>query len=159
MSTPRLATIPFEHVEAEIAAFPLASVESFQLGTISLNPLVSRGGNDKLWRHAERVVLNALPSVPLDEAVGIRDKLWFDSSNLNDNSPTIDQRIAHPVSLLTYLRRLAAGYLNQAGRPLEKSTLSRKSCSSENLSNNSHQPHSWHSHTITFECRSRPPVT
>jgi hypothetical protein len=122
MSTPRLATIPFEHVEAEIGAFPLASEASFRLGTISLNPRVSRGSNDKLWRHTERFVLNALPSVPLDEAVAIRDKLWFDSSSLRDENPSIDQRIARPVSLLNYLRRLASGYLNETGRPLGKTS-------------------------------------
>lgn len=119
MSSPRLATIPFEHVEAEIAAFPLASEASFRLGTVSLDAHVSRGSNDKLWRHTERFVLNALPSVPLDEAVGIRDRLWFDSVSLNQATPSIDQRFAQPVSLLDYLRRLAVSYLNPAGLPLE----------------------------------------
>jgi hypothetical protein len=82
VSFPRLATIPFEHIEAELAAFPLASEASFRLGIPSLDPLVSR--NDELWRSAERDVLNGLPSVPPDEAVAIRDKLWFDSSNPNE---------------------------------------------------------------------------
>ena len=56
MSAPRLAVIPFEHIEAELAAFPLTSEASFRLGTTSLNPLVS--GNDNLWRDAEKHVLN-----------------------------------------------------------------------------------------------------
>jgi hypothetical protein len=113
MSAPRLATIPFEHVEAELAAFPLASEASFQLCTASLDPLISR--KDELWRAAEKHILNTLPSVPPDEAVVIRDKLWFDSSNT-------EPRISQPVSLLGYLRRLAASYLDIRGRPVEAAT-------------------------------------
>jgi hypothetical protein len=113
MSAPRLATIPFEHVEAELAAFPLASEASFQLCTASLDPLISR--KDELWRAAEKHILNTLPSVPPDEAVVIRDKLWFDSSNT-------EPRISQPVPLLGYLRRLAASYLDIRGRPVETAT-------------------------------------
>jgi hypothetical protein len=116
MSAPRLAIIPFEHVEAELAAFPLASEASFRLGTSSLDPLVSR--NDELWRAAEKHVLHTLPSVPHDEAVSIRDKLWFDSSNrLDDSNP--DLKISEPVPLVEYLRRLARSYLDTQGRPIE----------------------------------------
>jgi hypothetical protein len=110
VSAPRLALIPFEHIEAELAAFPLASEASFRLGTSSLDPLVNR--NDKLWRAAEKYVLNTLPSVPPDEAVAIRDQLWFFSS-----SP--DQVGFESVSLVTYLRRLAESYLDAHGRPVE----------------------------------------
>lgn len=121
MSSPRLARIPFEHLEAELAAFPLASEESFRLGTASLNPQVSRAENDKLWRATERVVLNALPSVPLDEAVTIRDRLWFDSDSLNQNTRSLEDRVAKPVSLRTYLTLLATDYLEQDGnaRPVK----------------------------------------
>lgn len=110
MSAPRLATIPFEHVEAELAAFPLASEASFHLGTLELDPLVSR--KDELWRAAEKHVLNTLPAVPPDEAVAIRDKLWFDSSNP-------EQTYSKPVPLLEYLLRLARSYLDTHGRPIE----------------------------------------
>lgn len=115
MSGPRLATIPFEHVEAELAAFPFASEASFHLGTSSLNPLVSERGNDSLWRAAEKHVLNTLPSVPPDEAVAIRDKLWFDSPKLNQTDYAIDK----PIPLHEYLRRLAGSYLDAHGRPVE----------------------------------------
>jgi len=110
MSAPRLATIPFEHVEAELAAFPLASEASFRLGVTSLDPLVCK--NDKLWREAEKYVLNTLPAVPPDETVIIRDKLWFNSSNPNE----IDYK---PIPLLVYLRRLADDYLDSYGRPIQ----------------------------------------
>jgi hypothetical protein len=116
MSAPRLATIPFEHLEAELAAFPLASEASFRLGTTSLNPQVSHVGNDKLWRATERVVLNALPSVPHDEAVTIRDMLWFDSYSLGQDTPSLEQRVSDPVSLREYLQRLASSYLELDGK-------------------------------------------
>src|ERR1041385_4011563 len=114
MSSPRLATIPFEHVEAELAAFPLASETSFQLCIASLDPLISR--KDELWRAAEKHILSTLPSVPPDEAVVIRDKLWFDSSNA-------EQKVSQSVPLSGYLRRLAASYLDVRGRPVEISEL------------------------------------
>jgi hypothetical protein len=110
MSTPRLAAIPFEHVEAEMAAFPLASEASFHLGISELNPLISR--EDKLWRAAEQHILHALPSLPHDEAVIIRDKLWFESSNPN-------QSISASVPLIVYLQRLAKSYLDEHGRPIQ----------------------------------------
>jgi hypothetical protein len=108
MSAPRLASIPFEHVEAELAAFPLASESSFRLCITSLDPLISK--NDKLWQNAEKHVLNTLPSIPPDETVAIRDKLWFNSSNQ-------DVEITKSVSLFDYLKRLAESYLDSNGRP------------------------------------------
>src|ERR1044072_138480 len=114
MSAQRLATIPFEHMEAELAAFPLASEASFRLGTASLEPMVSN--NDELWRAAEKYVLNALPSVPPDEAVNIRDQLWFNSSNLGQTPSVLE-----PVQLIEYLHRLASSYLDVRGRPIEVS--------------------------------------
>lgn len=110
MSAPRLATIPFEHVEAELAAFPLASESSFRLCITSLDPLVSK--NDKLWQNAEKHVLNTLPSIPPDETVAIRDKLWFNSSNQ-------DVEISKSVSLFDYLKRLADSYIDSNGRPIQ----------------------------------------
>lgn len=110
MSSPRLATIPFEHLEAELAAFPVASEASFRLGTASLDPLVSLQAD--LWRAAEKEVLNALPSVPPDEAVAIRDKLWFNSSHS-------EHPIDAPVPLVKYIRRLASSYLDIGGRPVD----------------------------------------
>lgn len=115
MSSPRLATIPFEHVEAELAAFPLASEASFRLGMTSLDPLVCK--NDKLWREAEKYVLNALPAVPPDETVLIRDKLWF-------NSSAPDQIDYRPIDLLKYVKRLANSYLDNQGNPLQDENIS-----------------------------------
>jgi hypothetical protein len=112
MSAPRLATIPFENIEAELAAFPLASKASFRLGLISLDPLISR--NDGLWREAERYLVNTLPSVPSDEMVAIRDSLWFNSADPNP------AKILEPVPLLEYMRRLAENYLDPDGKPIQR---------------------------------------
>jgi hypothetical protein len=113
MSAPRLATIPFEHVEAEMAAFPLASEASFRLGRTSLNPDVSN--SDLLWRDAEKEIMEALPSVHLEEASAIRDRLWFHNT-LDSN------QILQPVRLVTYLQQLAASYLDERGRPIDLAT-------------------------------------
>ena len=113
MSDPRLASIPFEHVEAEMAAFPLASEASFRFGLTSLDPNVS--SEDRLWRAAEKEVLEALPSVHLEEAAAIRDKLWFRT--------TLDSaHILQRVPIGTYLRQLAEIYLDKHGRPTDVET-------------------------------------
>ena len=113
MSTPRSATIPFEHVEAELAAFPLASEASFRLGVSLLDPLISR--NDSLWRAAEKHLIHTLPSIPPDETVAIRDNLWFNSSNYN-------LEIGNSVLLHNYLKRLAESYIDSNGRPIQDSS-------------------------------------
>lgn len=111
MSDPRLATIPFEHIEAEMAAFPLASEAGFRLNVTSLNPDVS--SDDQLWRAAEKEIMEALPSVHLEEATTIRDKLWFQSTLAAEN-------ILQRVPLATYLRQLSESYLDELGRPTEQ---------------------------------------
>lgn len=121
MSAPRLATIPFEHVEAELAAFPLASETSFRLGATSLSPLV---GSNVLWRAAEKELMETLPSFPLDEAATIRDKLWFNSSSLQQEHLSLDRKLSEPVSLLSHVRRLAESYLDAHGRPVAEITSS-----------------------------------
>lgn len=111
MSDPRLASIPFEHIEAEIAAFPLASEASFRDCVTSLNPDLS--SENRLWRAAEKEIMEALPSVHLEEATTIRDKLWFQT--------TLDaEDILKPIPLVTYLRQLAQSYLDELGRPTEQ---------------------------------------
>lgn len=117
MSAPRLAAIAFEHIEAELAAFPIASETSFRLGTSSLDPIVSK--NDVLWRAAEREIIGALPSLPLDEATSIRDKLWFRSPTSHDPNTEGQSDPNEAVSLTSHLRRLAISYLDSQGRPVD----------------------------------------
>lgn len=113
MSTTRLARIPFEHVEAEVAAFPIASEASFRSTLVCLDPVTSRQRN--LSRAAERDILLSIPSVPLDEFVAIRDRVWFgvcpDSVDMHE-----------PISLVRYLRWLPEQYLDALGRPVDASS-------------------------------------
>ncbi|HKU75030.1 MAG TPA: hypothetical protein VJR02_14050 [Pyrinomonadaceae bacterium] len=114
MTSLRLARIPFEHIEAELAAFPLSSEASFGFASTSLNPRASSDG-EALWRAAERAILRT-PSIPLDEVISVRDMVWFDSSTLNQ-ARTLEERIKEEVPLWQYLKRLSARYLDQNGDP------------------------------------------
>ena len=104
MSTTRLARIPFEHVEAELAAFPIASEASFRSPLVCLDPVTCRQMN--LSRAAERDILLSIPSVPLDEFVAIRDKIWF------GNRPDRDD-MHRSIPLGRYLRRLSRAVLGR----------------------------------------------
>ena len=115
MATNRLAAIPFEHLEAELAAFPIASEAGFRSALVELDPVNSprkEQNGEELWRSAERRILASLPSLPLDEFVAIRDRLWFGSSHFLDSG-------FRPVPLVRYLRRLADDYLDPQGRPVD----------------------------------------
>ena len=112
MAPARLAAIPFEHVEAELAAFPIASEASFRSPHVFLDPVTHR--QKELWRAAERDVLASIPAVPLDEFVAIRDRLWFgETPDLNG--------ARSGISLVDYLRRLPEQYLDRQGRPVDRS--------------------------------------
>ena len=111
MASRRLSAIPFEHIEAELAAFPIASEESFRTQLVELDPVICR--QNSLWRAAEQHVLNSAPTVPLDEFVMIRDKLWFGG--------TLDLDMQESkITLVNYLHRLADSYLDEIGRPVER---------------------------------------
>src|SRR5436853_4904651 len=66
--------------------------------------------------------MTALPSLPLDEAVAIRDNVWFDSEMLEQASSR-DASLCRPISLLNYLKRLAESYLDRQGRPKDETKL------------------------------------
>ncbi len=110
MATRRLVAIPFEYVEAELAALPIASETSFCLSLVELDPVTQR--QDRLWRAAERDILASIPSVPLDEFGIIRDRLWFEET-LNERSQ------GTKIPLGNYLRGLSAKYLDGQGRAVE----------------------------------------
>ena len=100
----RLAQIPIDHVVAEVAAFPLASVASLELGLTELSPLLS-GPTRPLWREAERHTLGSFPAFSVDEAVAIRDRIWFGDR----------QRSGRSVPLGAYLATLAKLFLEAEG--------------------------------------------
>lgn len=76
MSRHRLASLPIDHLEAEFAAFPLASEAAFSLGVTTLRPDLG-GATKALWRAAERHFVGQFPSFSLTELGHLRDKIWF----------------------------------------------------------------------------------
>ena len=101
MSAPRLASLPFEHLIAEMAAFPLASEAAFRLNVLQLDPTL-QGLTGDLWREAEKEL--RLPAFSIEELVAARDLLWF---------PTLDS-----LTLDEYLRRLSRRFLTLSSRGL-----------------------------------------
>ena len=108
----RLAAIPFEHVEAEVAALPIASEASFHFHPVALSSDPSDKPQNGLWRAAEREILASIPSITLDEFVSIRDRVWFEPAR------DLDGRRAKG-SLVRYLGRLSEQYLDTQGRPVD----------------------------------------
>jgi hypothetical protein len=102
VSASRLAGIPIEHVIAEIAAFPLASIASLELCSAALDPRIT-GGTMALWRRAEAALVTGFPAFSLDEVAALRDRIWFpDGSDLS-------------IPLHRYLRSLARSFLTDVG--------------------------------------------
>ena len=76
MITSRTAQIPIDHMVAEVAAFPLASEAAFKMAIVELDDELDPPSGP-LWREAERQIFGGFPAVSVEEAVGIRDKVWF----------------------------------------------------------------------------------
>jgi Adenosine deaminase len=100
----RLAQIPIDHVVAEVAAFPLSSVEALGCSITELSPMM-QGVTASLWRAAERHALGSFPAFSVDEVVAIRDRIWF-------GEPTLR---THAVPLGEYLGNLANLFLEVHG--------------------------------------------
>lgn len=98
LDSARHAILPLDHLRAEMAAFPLASVSSLELSDWQLSPTMKDTGNrqsGRLWRAAEKHLLAAFPAFSLDEIIAIRDSIWF-------RKPNASARPLHQ-----YLRELA----------------------------------------------------
>lgn len=102
MTSSRQTHIPIEHVKAELATFPLASEAALNLSTTRLCPQLSRN-TAPLWRQAEQMLVTSFPGSSVDEAIAIRDHLWF--------SPNTGQAIP----LHQYLKKLAFEFLQPQG--------------------------------------------
>ena len=96
------ARIPVDHVIAETAAFPLASEASLRLRPTGLDAELS-GTTRDLWREAESRLLGSFPAFSVDEAVAVRDLVWFGG------------RSGMRIGLPEYLRRVAGLYLLKVG--------------------------------------------
>lgn len=112
MAAVRLAPVPFEHVEAELAAFPIASESSFYAALVELDSAFVDDRQKCLWRATEREILFSIPSVPLDEFVMIRDRVWFGEHPNHENPRPW-------LPLTDYLHKLSAQYLDAQGRPVD----------------------------------------
>ncbi len=102
MTSSRYTNIPIEHVKAELATFPFASEAALQLSVVDLCPKLS-GKTAPLWRKTEKMLVSSFPGNSVDEAIAIRDHLWFSKS---DNKA---------VPLHHYLYRLAHDFLQPQG--------------------------------------------
>jgi len=102
MGIARNAQIPIDHVIAETAAFPLASEASLRLRPTGLDAELS-GTTRDLWREAESRLLGSFPAFSVDEAVAVRDLVWFGG------------RSGMRFGLPEYLRRVAGLYLSKVG--------------------------------------------
>lgn len=125
MSYIRAASIPIEHLAAEMAAFPIASEASFRISPIELCPFLAArrfAGSSAaektgtLWRETEQSLISATPAISLDELVKLRDRIWF----------PWEEKLGPPrsVSLGEFLRRLAESHLRIRGStaaPCQKS--------------------------------------
>lgn len=100
MSATRLARIPYDHVVAELAAFPIASEAALALAPVMLDPRLC-GETGRLWRATESALTGAFPSLSIDETVALRDRLWFGS--------------LQPQPLDQYLRGVANLFLESRG--------------------------------------------
>jgi hypothetical protein len=102
MKAIRRSHIPFDHVVAQVAAFPFASEAAFGWGGTTLYGNMFLDDTGKLWRKAEERILGGFPGFSVDEAVAIRDKLWFFGGQ-------------DRVSLRAYLVHLASLFLDVRG--------------------------------------------
>lgn len=113
--TPSPRRVPEPFLRAEIAAFPLASEESFREGLVELDPRLADGGKTvKLWRACEGR-LAPHTGWSLDRLVAARDRGWFGQSPRPEGEP---------MPMHDYLRNLACSHLSaRAGvTAIEEST-------------------------------------
>lgn len=76
-ATARAAFLPFDHLAAELLAFPLGSEAALANPVVALDPAMNDPATVELWEAAERALLSASPALSLDELVSMRDDLWF----------------------------------------------------------------------------------
>ena len=112
--TARTAHLPFDHLFAELAAFPLASESALAHPLTHLDPAMS-AATRRLWRAAERELLAAAPGVSLDDLVALRDGSWFAE---DDGSPRPLQAFLRHVAL-RHLEYLGAGVGPRRPPPLD----------------------------------------
>jgi hypothetical protein len=72
----RTAVLPFDHLAAELVAFPLCSEAALTMAVTHLDPTLD-ADTGRLWRAAERDLVTSSPGMSLDELTAMRDDCWF----------------------------------------------------------------------------------
>ncbi|MEV0614082.1 hypothetical protein AB0I81_12230 [Nonomuraea sp. NPDC050404] len=98
----RTASLPFDHLLAELTAFPIVSEAALTNPITHLDPNMDPA-TAGLWRAAEAELLSAAPAMSLDELVAMRDGAWFGGFNNG------------PRSLQKHLRCVTELYVEERG--------------------------------------------
>jgi hypothetical protein len=111
----RGASLPFDHLFAELAAFPLASEAALANPVTHLDPGMSSDSKmglptARLWRAVEQGLLASSSGVSLTDLLAMRDECWFG----DDRQQGGDR--ASPRSLQSFLGRLSTRHLEEYGR-------------------------------------------
>lgn len=88
----RTVQYPMDHLLAEMIAFPIASEASFRIASSSIEEPEPLGGQ-RLWRAAEQYLISSYPSLPLEELVMLRDRLWYGDES-NSSSPNLSRYVS-----------------------------------------------------------------
>lgn len=95
----RNSLLPIEHLDAELLAYPFASISAFSAALTTLNPSLP-SGMVPLWRQTERDLLSRFPGMSIDELVIRRDQAWFGKPATNLNPISLDKVLQKTVGEL-----------------------------------------------------------
>lgn len=111
----RTTLLPFDHLRAELTAFPLASEAALTNPVTHLDP--DPDPHDPvvaLWRSAEKELLPAAPGVALDDLTAMRDSCWFGDGRRTRRSLQSFLR----ANTLLHMEYLGAGVVPRRPEPL-----------------------------------------
>jgi Adenosine deaminase len=85
----RTSRLPIEHLDAELLAAPLVSLNSFRNQLIKLESGMS-GATGEIWRETEKEMLGRFPGLSIDELIVRRDLIWFGEPQSGKTRPLLD---------------------------------------------------------------------
>ncbi|MCP4115293.1 MAG: hypothetical protein GY737_07755 [Desulfobacteraceae bacterium] len=97
------AGIPIEFLVAEIIAFPLASVYTYENPITKLYPDFQGDTMKLLWRNAESHIVQTIPDISIDMVLAIRDQFWF------------GKNLEKCEEISSFLKRVAGEFLEVRG--------------------------------------------
>lgn len=129
MTSLRLTSFPFDHILAEVMAYPFASEAALQLAPTILDAgfttnikSLAKNETQQLWRNAENYLLSHFPGFSVDEIVAIRDNLWFGSFSKSINNAALT------IHLHDYLKEIANRCLDVHGSVVTPKVINDKVC-------------------------------